>query len=107
MTDAAEKSQRHYVAVYFKGHESAAWVPMESRIQAMATVAFLAGAYLRKHPSDRSGVWCPTVANPRTIVNDGGVEQKTDLSFLGAFDPRDIAAVQIVTREVDPWEGSE
>lgn len=103
MSDAATKSVRHYVAVYFRGHESAAWVPMESREAALAAVAFVAINYLRKHPQDRAGVWCPTRSEPQIVVNENGVADGRSVAILAAFDPREITGVQPVAREVEPW----
>lgn len=101
-TDATTRV--HILAVYLRGHESACCVRMESAEAAHLAVAWAAVQWLRKCPQDRAGSWLITKGGKAIVVTEAGVGESNSEIPIAVFDPREVAGVQYVARNVEAWK---
>lgn len=105
MSEHTTKTRLWYVAVYLRNVDTPALVPQESRDDAARTVAYVASTWLKFPPEARpASCWILARSGVVTRVDEAGVENATDVLPLAVFDPREVAGVQVIARDVDPWQ---
>ena len=105
MSDAPDTVRVWYLAVYLRNSPAPVFVAQASREDAMRSVAYVALTWLRFPPEARpASCWLPARSGVETVVNDAGVENATKHERVAVFDPREIAAVQVVPHDVEAWK---
>ena len=107
MSEPAAKTRLWYVAVYLRNVDTPAMVPQASREDAARTVTYVAANWLKFPPEARpASCWIVARSGVVTRVDEAGVENATKVDPLAVFDPREVSGVQVVARDVDPWQES-
>lgn len=92
-----------YVCVYLRGVAAPAYVLMQSREHALATVGWLAHTYLKHAPELRKGAWLVSRQSPdNPTISQAGITPDTEV--LGVYDVREILGAHAVPRVVQPYE---
>lgn len=104
MSEPVEKVERHFVAVYLRGHESCAVVEVDSRGAALGVVQFVTLTYLMHPLEKRHGAWCVTRDGLTPKIDEAGVANIKTQTILAAFDAREVIGVNSFVRTTDPWE---
>lgn len=94
----------HLLLVYLRCNPDPAVVSMASLDAARETAAFAAVTWLRKCAPDRAGVWLVTHQSGQIVLGEQGVDVKPHHDVIAAFDPREVVAVQVLSREVEAWK---
>ena len=104
MSEPAAKTRLWYVAVYLRNVDTPALVLMTSRDAAVASIAYVASTWLRFPPEARpASCWIVADTQVETTVGPEGVGAQSVSRALAVFDPREIAGLQLVSRQVEAW----
>ena len=105
MSAAATPAVRWYVAVYLRNVDTPALVLMTSRDAAVASIAYVASTWLCFPPEARpAACWIVADTKVETTVGPEGVGAQPVSKALAVFDPREIAGLQVVALDVEPWK---
>lgn len=105
MTESAAPVRRWYVAVYIRNADTPALVPYDSREAAVASIAYVASTWLCFPPEARpAACWIVADTKVETTVGPEGVGAQPVSKALAVFDPREIAGLQVVALDVEPWK---